>query len=124
MISHAEWWVSTAVTVALVTYGFVDCTGMAMPSQAMQCCKTMRCHAHYHQEHHNHEDCCKTNAQRQADQNQPAPIDAVRLSLVAVGVAQDFRDSLSVDPHVEKIAWQSHSPPLGSSLSPAIPLRV
>jgi hypothetical protein len=114
--------VSIAVTVALVTYGF-DCTGMAMPSQAMQCCKTMRCRAHYYQGHHNHEDCCKTNAQRQADQNQPAPIAAVRLSLVAVGVAQDFRDSLTVDPRVEKIAWQSHSPPLGSFLSPAIPLR-
>ena len=51
-------------------------------------------------------------------------MEAVRQSLMAIRVAEDFRNSPIVHPRAERIAQQSHGPPLGSSLSPAIPLRV
>ena len=121
MLGHSRW-IAAALTIALATYGF-DCTAVAMPGQAMQCCQTMHCHAH-NRHHPRGEECCKIAAQLRTDLRQPPSVKVARLLTARIGVMQVFRHSMIFDFHSESIARQSHDPPLSASLSPTVRMRV
>jgi hypothetical protein len=71
------------LAVALAAYVF-DCSAMATPEQAMQCCNSMPCAPHGHRG----QDCCKTMQIAhvpfvQPASAQPAPFPLVTLAILA-----------------------------------------
>jgi hypothetical protein len=118
----AKWVLSSALIVALAAYG-LDCLGMTTPEQAMQCCNTMRCHSHHHRGHHGSQDCCNTTPQIHADFGQPASVQAIAFSPVALGVVQAISDSQIMEFSGSILVGHSHDPPLSCS-TPVISLRI
>jgi hypothetical protein len=108
------------IAVALAVYS-VDCSGMATPEQAMQCCKTM-CHSHNHRSHHG-QDCCKTTPQMHAALAQPSSVQGIPFSPVAIGTVWAFSDSQIMEFSASIIAGHSHDPPPTCS-APIPSLRI
>jgi hypothetical protein len=106
------------LAVAIATYAS-DCAGMTTPEQAMQCCKSMQCSSHGH----HGQECCKTMPAIHAAVGQPASVQGVAFSPIALGVPQAFDETHGIESSARMIAEHSHAPP--ALCSPAIlPLRI
>ena len=115
----AQWVLSLTLAAALSVYG-AHCVGMPKQEQAMQCCDTMRCHSHHHDNRHS-QDCCKTSLHMDSALGQPPPTQGISHSLVAPGL-QMFDDSQIVEFFVGSIWVHSHDPP--KCLTPVASLRI
>lgn len=115
----ARWILLSALTIALVGYGF-DCLGMTTPEQSMECCNRMRCHSHHHSKQS--QDCCNTTPQAHADLGNPSSLQSISYSPIALGCVH-------APAHVELIGFfgtvitrHSHDPPHRDT--PVLPLRI
>src|ERR1700737_354950 len=111
-------WVG-AVVFALVAY-VVDCSAMATPDEAMQCCDTMPCSSHSHGQA---QDCCKAMSSTHVPFVRPSSSqDTPHVPLVFAILSSLDKVSALVSS-ADLIQQESHAPPI--LLSPAsLPLRI
>ena len=106
-----------AVTFAAFAF---DCDAAATPAQAMECCASMPCAPHGHQ---NGQDCCKTMPEMRTPFVQPAPVHGVSYFPFVVTVLPAAGKPLGLDTANPLISTQCHAPP--SLSQPASrPLRI
>jgi hypothetical protein len=120
---HSKRMCLTAMTVALVAYGF-DCVGMITPGQATQCCKAMRCRLHVHHYGARHDqNCCRNSLQmRTVFGSPPSFVQGVPVSPIALDVVSVF-GYVQVSEFFAAIAEHCNDPPLSSSM-PVLALRI
>ena len=106
------------LAVAIAAYG-PDCLGIATPEQAMQCCRTMHCHAHGRHS----QDCCSTTLQGRAALGQPSSLQELVVKRVAIGVVQAVSSFEKKRIPVSVVSQHSHYPPLSNSM-PSPSLRI
>jgi hypothetical protein len=107
------------LAVALAAYAF-DCGGMTTPEQAMQCCDTMACSSHGHEQSR---DCCKTMPAMHAPFVQPSSVQGVSRSPLVLAVLPATGKSLALDSPGRVIAAHCHAPPIRYTPAPP-PLRI
>src|ERR1700680_4824937 len=106
------------LAVALAAYA-VDCSAMATPEQAMQCCKSMPCSSHGHRG----QDCCKTMPAVHSPFVLPSSVHGVSFSPVLLAALPASVETHGLHSPARSIAAHCHAPPIPSS--PALrPLRI
>ena len=106
------------LAAALVFYVF-DCTAIATPEQAMECCKSMPCSSHGQDD----QDCCKTMPTMHALFVQPSSSNVVSPASVPVAVLRTDGELLGIECFARAVAAHSHAPPI-LSLAAVLPLRI
>lgn len=106
------------LAVALAAYAF-DCSAMATPEQAMQCCNSMPCASHGH----HGQDCCKTMQMAHVPFVQPASAERASFPLVTLAILPASGGSHLLDSSARSVAMNCHAPPAIHSLSLS-PLRI
>lgn len=106
------------LALALAAYAF-DCSAMATPEQAMQCCNSMPCASHGHRG----QDCCETMQIAHVPFVQPscAPGGSLPLVTLAILPASDGLDILGLS--TRSVAVHCHAPP-GPHTPNSSPLRI
>lgn len=100
------------LAVAIAAYG-PDCLGMATPEQAMQCCRTMHCHAHGRHS----QDCCSNTLQVRVVLGQPSSLEGSDVTQVAIGVVQAVSSFQKKGIPVIVVSKHSHDPPPSNSVT-------
>ncbi|HEY2459572.1 MAG TPA: hypothetical protein VGI16_02140 [Candidatus Acidoferrum sp.] len=102
----------------LALYAF-DCSPMATPDQAMQCCESMHCAS---QAHHA-EDCCKTMSALHASFVQPSSAHRASFTAILFAILPAFNHSRGLNSSAISAAAQSHAPPIPAFATPQL-LRI
>lgn len=103
------------LAVAIAAYG-PDCLGMATPEQAMQCCRTMHCHAHGRHS----QDCCSTTLLLRAVFGQPSSPQGLVGARVAIDAVQAVSSLQIKWILVSVVSKHSHDPPSNSVPVPSL----
>src|SRR5258707_15826618 len=101
------------LAVALAGYAF-DCGATTTPEQAMQCCNSMPCSSHGHDE----QDCFKPMPTMRAPFVQPSSVHGVSYSPVVFAVLPQTSESLALGACNRTIAALCHAPPIRSAPTP------
>jgi hypothetical protein len=119
---HSKRMCLTAMTVALVAYGF-DCVGMDTPGQAQQCCKTMLCRLHMRKLARHDQNCCRNSLQMRTVFGSPSLfVQGVPVSSIAIDVVSVF-GYVHLPEFFAAIAEHCNDPPLFFSI-PVLALRI
>jgi hypothetical protein len=106
------------LAVALAAYAF-DCSAMATPEQAMQCCSSMPCASHGHRG----QDCCKTMQIAHVPFTQPASAQRISFNPATLAILPASGEAHVLDSSVGSVAAHCHAPPGTRSLNQS-PLRI
>jgi hypothetical protein len=107
------------MAIAFATYAF-DCSAISTPDEAMQCCHTMPCSPHGHEQS---QECCKTMPSMHAPFVQPASAHALSFSPVFVAMLPWFSASQGLDFQSKVISAHCHAPPI-TQAAQISPLRI
>jgi hypothetical protein len=106
------------VALAVTAYAF-DCSAMTTPDEAMQCCSSMPCSPHGHQE----QDCCKTMPSMHAPFVKSSSVHSVKPLVFQSAVPASGPDFVNSNSFVGRIAVNSPAPP-GNHAFGLTPLRI
>src|SRR5689334_17279571 len=106
------------LAVALSAYGF-DCSAMATPERAMQCCNSMHCSSHAH----HGQDCCKRMPNARSPFVQPSSVHGMSFQPAVLAVMPARGELPGLDFSVRIIPTHSHAPPLFCLAAP-VPIRI
>ncbi|MFZ3218293.1 MAG: hypothetical protein WA192_19760 [Candidatus Acidiferrales bacterium] len=105
------------IALALALYAF-DCSAMASPAEAMQCCNTMPCSSHGHSQ-----DCCKTMPAMHAPFVKSSAVRVASIPFALLSVLSENGDRASKISSAYAVVAHSHAPPI-LDLSDLTPLRI
>jgi len=109
-----------ALVIAVVLAAYAsDCSALANPEQAMQCCQSMPCSSHGQSA----DDCCSSMQPHLAPFVQSTPIHPSPVGFVAFTTPSANDPSPQLNLASGLIAAQSHAPPGIYSPAP-LPLRI
>jgi hypothetical protein len=106
------------LAAALAAYAF-DCSAMATPEQAMQCCNSMPCSSHGHHS----QDCCKTMQMAHAPFVQTPSVQGSSFTPVVLAILAPSDESNVLNFSSRGVAVHCHAPPVFNALTPP-PLRI
>jgi hypothetical protein len=109
-----------ALLVAALAAYTSDCSAMSTSDEAMQCCNSMSCPSHGHE---NSQDCCKTMPSLHAPFVQPCSMHGVSLSLAVFAALPGVTASQGLSSAANIFAVHCHPPPTPKAAEPT-PLRI
>jgi hypothetical protein len=107
-----------SMALALAVYAIDVCSAAVMPSQMMQCCKTMPCGPQHHGKN-----CCQTMPSQHAPFLQAASIEKTAALAQLATVPSQLGASILTAP-VSAVMVVSHAPPISPPVASLSPLRI